>query len=83
MRASPQPIARLDARCRGFAGERDAGSRGFAGSPLPDATADFVEAAARLAAAVARGDRAEARRMLEGALQAVDPVEAPALRVVR
>jgi hypothetical protein len=56
----------------------------FRCSPLPDATADFIEAAGRLAAAaVARGDRAEARRLLEGALRAVEaPGGAPALRVV-
>ena len=55
------------------------------GSALPDATADFVEAAGRLAAAaVTRGDRAEARRLLEGALRAMDDsgTDAPVLRVV-
>lgn len=47
-----------------------AGSRG---SPLPDATAEFVEAAGRLAAAaVERGDRAEARRVLEDALRILE-----------
>jgi len=43
------------------------------GSPLPDATADFIEAAGRLAAAAAaRGDRTEARRLLAAALRAVE-----------
>ncbi len=52
------------------------------GSPLPDATADFVEAAGLLAAAaMERGDRAEARRLLEGALRAVEGHRAQ-LRVV-
>jgi hypothetical protein len=47
-----------------------AGSRG---SPLPDATAAYVAAAGQLAAAaVARGDRGVARRVLEDALRAVE-----------
>jgi hypothetical protein len=47
--------------------------RPAARDPLPDATAEFVEGAGRLAAAaVARGDRAEAQRLLEGALAAVN-----------
>lgn len=54
------------------------------GTALPDATAAFVEASARLAAAaVARGDRAEACRLLEGALRAVEAaVPSVRLRVV-
>jgi len=50
-------------------------------TPLPDALATFVQAAGQLAAAaVKRGDRAAARRVLEDALQALDA--APALSVI-
>ena len=55
------------------------------GSSLPDATADYILAAAKLAAAaVERGDRAEARRLLESALAAIESMTAatPVLRVV-
>jgi hypothetical protein len=48
---------------------------------LPSAEVAFIEAAARLAAAaLARGDRAEARRILQDALRVVDA--RPPLRVV-
>jgi hypothetical protein len=51
----------------GFARERPGAAT------LPDPLPEFVEAAGRLAAAaVARGERAEARRLLEGALRALE-----------
>jgi len=54
-----------------------------AGSALPDATAAFIEAAGRLAAqAVARGELATARRLLDAALRALDVGAGAKLRVV-
>jgi hypothetical protein len=54
------------------------------GSPLPDATADFVEAAGRLAAAaLQRGDDRSARRLLEDALRVLDAGAPQVLRIVR
>jgi hypothetical protein len=53
---------------------------------LPDPLPDFIEAAARLAsAAVAKGERAEARRLLGAALRAVEDVgtDAQVLSIVR
>jgi hypothetical protein len=55
-------------------------------TPLPDVLAAYVQAAGQLAAAaVERGDRAEARRALEGALRALElgADGAPALRAIR
>lgn len=65
--------------------QRSAGERlPSATGALPEAVSAFVLAAGRLAAAaVDRGDRAEARRLLETALMAVDAgASAPVLRVV-
>ncbi len=52
---------------------------------MPDPVATFVEAAGRLAAAaVMQGRRAEARRLVESALRALDAGEAaPVLKVAR